>query len=84
MSKCYFLDTMGCQMNERDSETIAGLLEELGYQRAETLGEADLIALNTCAVRAKPEHKVFSKLGELARLKRERPEVLIVVLGCVA
>ncbi len=71
-------------MNERDSETVAGILHCLGYQPAQTPAEADFIALNTCAVRAKPEHKVFSKLGELRRIKQERPQTIIAVLGCVA
>ncbi len=84
MAQSYFIDTMGCQMNERDSETVAGILEQLGYQPARTPAEADFIALNTCAVRAKPEHKVFSKLGELRQLKQRHPQTIIAVLGCVA
>jgi len=75
---------MGCQMNERDSETVAGILEELGYRPTDDRDQADFIALNTCAVRAKPEHKVFSKLGELRRIKQQRPNIIIAVLGCVA
>ncbi len=84
MTRRYFIDTMGCQMNKRDSETVAGILEQLGYRPARTPAEADFIALNTCAVRAKPEHKVFSKMGELRLLKQRRPQTLIAVLGCVA
>jgi len=75
---------MGCQMNERDSETVAGILEELGYRPTDDRDQADFIALNTCAVRAKPMHKVFSKLGELRRIKQQRPNIIIAVLGCVA
>jgi len=84
MTGYYFIDTMGCQMNERDSETVAGILEQLGYQATDEAASADFIALNTCAVRAKPQHKVFSKLGELHRIKEQRPDTVIAVLGCVA
>jgi tRNA-2-methylthio-N6-dimethylallyladenosine synthase len=75
---------MGCQMNERDSETMAGVLQELGLTPATSADEARVALLNTCAVREKPEHKVFSKLGELARLKQQRPNMVIGVCGCMA
>jgi len=75
---------MGCQMNERDSETVAGILQKFGYRPTDDRKQADFIALNTCAVRAKPMHKVFSKLGELRRIKEQRPNTIIAVLGCVA
>jgi tRNA-2-methylthio-N6-dimethylallyladenosine synthase len=84
MADLYWIDTMGCQMNERDSETIAGLLEGLGLRRAESLDQARVVVLNTCAVREKPEHKVFSKLGDVRKLKLKRPDMLVVVAGCVA
>jgi len=84
MTNRYYLDTMGCQMNERDSETLAGILEQLGYQPTAQVSAADIVVFNTCTVRAKPHHKVFSKLGELRREKRRRPEMVIVVCGCVA
>jgi tRNA-2-methylthio-N6-dimethylallyladenosine synthase len=84
MSDRYYIDTMGCQMNERDSETIAGLLESLGLHRTESMEEAGVVVLNTCAVREKPEHKVFSKLGDVRKLKRQRPDLVVVVAGCVA
>ncbi len=82
MAKQYFIQTMGCQMNERDSETLAGLLETAGYLPASGPAEADVILLNTCAVREKPEHKVFSLLGELAQYQRRG--ALVGVCGCVA
>ena len=84
MKHYYYLDTMGCQMNDRDSETIAGVLHELGLHPTDDPLEATVAVLNTCAVREKPEHKVFSKLGELAAVKKQRPGMLIVVCGCVA
>ncbi len=84
MSKLYYLDTMGCQMNERDSATLAGILEELGYQGTDEVSDADTVVFNTCTVRAKPHHKLFSKLGELKKEKHRRPDMIIAVCGCVA
>lgn len=76
--------TWGCQMNVDDSEQIENLLEADGLERAGALEEADVVLLNTCSVRQKPEDKVFSKLGELAELKRQRPDLVIGVTGCMA
>lgn len=84
MAEHYYLDTMGCQMNERDSETIAGVLHSLGLTATTDVRQARVAILNTCAVREKPEHKVFSRLGELARLKQRHPRLIIGVCGCVA
>ncbi len=80
----YFIQTFGCQMNEADSEAMARLLEGAGYEAAGCAEEASLIVLNTCCVRAKPEQKVYSRLGELRLLKQQRPELLIAVAGCMA
>jgi tRNA-2-methylthio-N6-dimethylallyladenosine synthase len=79
----YLIRTFGCQMNESDSEKIAGLLEQAGALRAESPEDADLIVVNTCAVREKSEKKLFSYLGRLARMKGKKP-VRIAVVGCVA
>jgi tRNA-2-methylthio-N6-dimethylallyladenosine synthase len=76
--------TYGCQMNEYDSERVAGLLEQHEYRLTETPEDADLILLNTCAIREKAEEKVFSRLGALKAVKRARPEVRIGVMGCMA
>src|SRR3984893_13028891 len=78
------LITYGCQMNEYDSERVAGLLKDGSYELTEVAEEADLILLNTCAIREKAEDKVFSRLGQLRILKRERTHVLIGVMGCMA
>jgi len=78
------LITYGCQMNEYDSERVAGLLKRERYELTEVAEEADLILLNTCAIREKAEDKVFSRLGQLRTLKQQRPEVLIGVMGCMA
>lgn len=80
----YFLRTYGCQANERDAETIAGILEELGFQQAETIDEADFVLLNTCAVRANAENKVLGELASLKRLKTTNPDLIMGMCGCMA
>jgi tRNA-2-methylthio-N6-dimethylallyladenosine synthase len=80
----FFIETWGCQMNEHDSERMAGILGGMGLQPAAGPGDANLILLNTCAVREKAEQKVFTRLGELRLLKRQRPDLLIGLCGCVA
>ena len=84
MANKLHLITYGCQMNEYDSERVAGLLRERDYELTTDEGEADVILLNTCAIREKAEDKVFSKLGELKRLKAARPDLVIGVMGCMA
>jgi len=84
MANKLHLITYGCQMNEYDSERVAGLLRERDYELTADEREADVILLNTCAIREKAEDKVFSKLGELKRLKAERPGLVIGVMGCMA
>jgi tRNA-2-methylthio-N6-dimethylallyladenosine synthase len=79
----YFIRTFGCQMNENDSEHIAGILARSGAARAASVEEADVIIVNTCAVREKSEEKLYSYLGRLSSLKKKRA-VLIGVAGCVA
>src|SRR5262247_3542304 len=78
------LITYGCQMNEYDSERVAGLLKHERYELTEVAEDADLILLNTCAIREKAEDMVLSRLGQLKHLKRTRPELMIGVLGCMA
>jgi tRNA-2-methylthio-N6-dimethylallyladenosine synthase len=79
----YFVRTFGCQMNENDSEHISGILARSGAARAASVEEADVIIVNTCAVREKSEEKLYSYLGRLSSLKKKRA-VLIGVAGCVA
>jgi tRNA-2-methylthio-N6-dimethylallyladenosine synthase len=71
-------------MNEYDSEVLAGLLKENHYELTESPGEADLILLNTCYVREKVKHKIYSKLGELKKLKEKNPHLILGVCGCLA
>ena len=80
----YMILTWGCQMNEDDSQQMGNLLEQMGYRLTTDEEQADIILLNTCSVRAKPEQKVRSKLGELKRLKLKKPELIIGVCGCMA
>ena len=83
MAKLHLI-TYGCQMNEYDSERVAGLLREHRYELTDSESDADLILVNTCAIREKAEDKVFSKLGELSKLKALRPDVMVGVMGCMA
>ena len=78
----YTILTMGCQLNENDSEKLCGMLEQMGYERTENQKEADLALFNTCCVRENAEDKLFGKLGELKRLKEEKG-VIIAIGGCM-
>lgn len=80
----YFVETWGCQMNELDSQRMAGQLMAQGLLPTRRVEEADVILLNSCSVREKAVHKVYSRLGEYRLLKRERPELRIGLCGCVA
>ncbi len=75
--------TFGCQMNERDSEILFGFLEQMGYEKTDVEAEADLILFNTCCIREKAESKVLSQLGELKKLKQQKPDLIIGVCGCM-
>lgn len=83
-TKCLYINTIGCQMNVYDSEQIAKILTPLGYKMNSSIEFADLIIVNTCAIREKAEQKVFSFLGRIAGLKRKKPGLIIGVGGCVA
>ncbi|MEA2240030.1 MAG: tRNA-2-methylthio-N6-dimethylallyladenosine synthase [Thermoanaerobaculia bacterium] len=84
MTKTFFIETWGCQMNDLDSQRLSGSLKLRGYQRVESEAAADLILLNTCSIRDKSEQKVFSHLGTLRAMKAERESLKIGVCGCVA
>ena len=84
MSKTFFIETWGCQMNDLDSQRLSGNLKLRGYRRVDSEFDADLILLNTCSIRDKSEQKVFSHLGRLRELKASRDGVQIGVCGCVA
>jgi tRNA-2-methylthio-N6-dimethylallyladenosine synthase len=82
--KRYHVTTFGCQMNAHDSERIKGLLEELGLGEAASQDEADVVVLNTCTIREKPDTRFAAHMGNAAKLKRERPGTVIAVGGCYA
>ena len=79
-----FLETYGCQMNVADSELMAGVLERAGMALVERAEEADAILINTCAIREHAEQRVLGRLGEFARLKARRPELVVGIAGCMA
>ncbi len=83
MYKKFFIQTFGCQMNEHDSEVMAGLLEERFYIPTKDIKEADFILLNTCCIREKAESKVLSMLGSLKKLKAKKPSLIVGVCGCM-
>lgn len=80
----FYIRTYGCQMNEHDTEVIAGILMQLGYGLTDSVQDANVILLNTCAIRENAENKVFGELGHLKPLKLENPDVLIGVCGCMS
>lgn len=84
VGKSYYIKTYGCQMNERDSEIIAGILEEMQYQKSENLEDADVIIFNTCAVRETAESKVYGAIGALKHLKLHNPDLIIGLCGCMS
>ena len=84
LNKTYHIKTYGCQMNEHDSENISAILEDLGFTYCDTLEKADLIILNTCAIRENAHNKVFGMLGRIKHLKESRPSIIVGLAGCMA
>jgi tRNA-2-methylthio-N6-dimethylallyladenosine synthase len=82
--KTVYLETFGCQMNELDSELVAGSLRALGYRFVAESSDAKVVLYNTCSVREHAEQKVWSRLGELAVRKKSEPDLVVGVLGCMA
>ena len=76
--------TYGCQMNFSDAERMTGELARIGYEETEDMNEADLIMINTCAVRETAEDKVYGKIGEIKGLKRQNPNLILGITGCMA
>ena len=82
--KKYLIDTYGCQANEADGETMAGILTLMGFEKTSQELEADIIIINTCAIRENAENRVWGELGRLKALKRENPDLILGVSGCMA
>ncbi|QVY63369.1 tRNA (N6-isopentenyl adenosine(37)-C2)-methylthiotransferase MiaB [Cytobacillus gottheilii] len=80
----FYIRTFGCQMNEHDTEVMAGIFESLGYEATDTVEDANVILLNTCAIRENAENKVFGELGHLKHLKKNNPDLLLGVCGCMS
>ena len=78
----YYILTMGCQLNENDSEKIVGMVEQMGYKESSNINDADLYLINTCCVRENAEEKLFGKIGELKRIKEEK-NIIIAIGGCM-
>lgn len=83
-SRRYHITTFGCQMNKADSERMAGVLEEMGFDFTEDPNDANVILYNTCTIRDNAEQKVYSYLGRQAKRKQQEPDLTIIVAGCVA
>ena len=79
-----FIKTYGCQMNERDSEALAGMLVAAGHRMVDSEAEADVLLFNTCSVREQAERKAIGKIGYMKKLKARNPDLVIGAMGCMA
>ncbi|MFA6800501.1 MAG: tRNA (N6-isopentenyl adenosine(37)-C2)-methylthiotransferase MiaB [Acholeplasmataceae bacterium] len=84
INKKYQIHTYGCQSNEADSETMAGILELMGFTKTDIESESDVIILNTCAIRENAENRIWGELGRLKAFKRENPDLILALAGCMA
>lgn len=82
--KTYKIDTYGCQGNEADSETMAGILELMGFTLTEHEENADVIIINTCAIRENAENRIWGELGRMKNYKRQNPNLILGLAGCMA
>jgi tRNA-2-methylthio-N6-dimethylallyladenosine synthase len=83
-NKRVYIETYGCQMNLADSEVVARLLQDDGYEFTDSLEGADVALVNTCSIRDHAEQRVVSRLGEFKRYKKDNPSLVVGVLGCMA
>src|SRR5438552_18128524 len=81
--KTYYIWTIGCQMNVADSNYVAAALRARGYAEAQDVEAADVVVLNSCTVRQQAEDRIVGKLGELARLKKDRPNTFVALTACM-
>jgi len=84
MQKKVYIETYGCQMNLADSDVVGGILKDGGYLFTEELSEADVVLVNTCAIRENAEERIYGRLGLFRRHKRSRPDLVVGLLGCMA
>ena len=84
MAKKFLIRTFGCQMNEHDSERLAGMLVADGLEPTTELEDADVVVLNTCCIRENADNKLYGHLGHPASIKREKPGLQIAVTGCLS
>ncbi|MBE6152332.1 MAG: tRNA (N6-isopentenyl adenosine(37)-C2)-methylthiotransferase MiaB [Firmicutes bacterium] len=82
--KKYFVKTYGCQMNEHDTENIKAILEDMSFMEADIMEDADIILLNTCAIRENAHNKVFGMVGRIKHLKQTKPDLIVGICGCMA
>ena len=82
--KKYFIKTYGCQMNEHDTENIKAILEDMSFEEIDSMEDADLILLNTCAIRENAHNKVFGMIGRIKNLKERKPNIIVGLCGCMA
>ena len=83
-NKYYCIYTYGCQMNVHDSENIAAIMEDMSYSRCSDMDNADVVILNTCAIRENAHNKVMGMLGRIKHLKETKKEIITVFCGCMA
>ena len=83
MKKKFHIQTFGCQMNERDSETLAGMLTDMGCVEETNRDDADIVLLNTCSVREHADERFFGTLGQLKKIKQQRPDFIVGLCGCM-
>ena len=79
-----FIETYGCQMNAGDTEIVVSIMQREGYVYTERIDEADVILINTCSIRDNAEQRIWGRLSEMRRLRRERPGLIVGVIGCMA
>ena len=82
--KTYFIRTYGCQANERDSETLRGILESMGYVQSDIMETSQVVILNTCAIRENAHNKAEGMLGRIKHLKETKKDIIVVFCGCMA
>ena len=79
-----YIETYGCQMNVGDSEIVVSIMQQEGYRYTEVLEEADIVLINTCSIRDNAEQRIWGRLSEMRRLKKQKPSLVVGIVGCMA